>query len=585
MKRHRVVGLALVCSVVLIWNASSRTFAAAQAQRGKSANIAGVWESKTAQGNSVLLLNADGSGEFNGKELQWTFSQNVLNLSFQGGSTYMYETVLAGNSLTVNSADLKQPIHFTRSGSAPAAEPANPPAGGGLAGPAASGKSGKSAGGSGPEGTWQVQKPNGMFTLALQPGGEGSFNGNPVKWTLSQGILTLRWENGDTFMYNATLTANTLKVTGGNLSAPIEFQRAGGGASAGMPAGGTRSRATSGGGGGPTGDWEAPGPNGVIHLVLNPSGQGTFGGGTISWSYSQNALTLIGPNGTPIVYNASIQGDTMTLSGGGLDSPVSFRRSSGGGGQAAASRGGIGGGGVGGDDEGMEEGEDAGDAPGGFGGNPAGGGSRGGAGGGLTGSWQNQQGSTLQLNQDGTANLNGQRFKYTNDGSTITLIGADGSMPFPYSLSGNTLTVQVQGQTVIYTRTGGAGGGGGRPGGMSGGGGGSNPPEMAGKWCAYSGSSTGQIISGREQCFTLYPNGTYEYYGASDSTNQFGGTASQSSDSGTWSVEGSTLVGNSRAQGRVVYQLEKKNNKNNDPMLCLDGSCFVTYGQKPPWPY
>ena len=192
---------------------------------------------------------------------------------------------------------------------------------------------------------------------------------------------------------------------------------------------------------------------------------------------------------------------------------------------------------------------------------------------------------TLQLNADGSAVLNGQRFKYTSDGSTITLIGSDGSMPFPYSLSGNTMTVSVQGQTVVYTRTGGAGGQGGRAGGSVGGGGGSNPPEMAGKWCAYSGSSTGQIISGREQCFTLHPNGTYEYYGASDSTNQYGGVASQSSDGGTWSVEGSTIVANSRSQGRVVYQLEKKNNKNNDPMLCLDGQCFVTYGQKPPWPY
>jgi hypothetical protein len=532
---------------------------------------------------STLLLNADGSGEFNGKELQWTFNQNVLNLSFQGDATYMYETVLTGNSLTVKSADLKQPITFTRSGSA-AAEPAKP-AGGGLGAIVAGGRS---ASASGPEGTWQVQKPNGAFTLVLDPGGAGSFNGDPVKWTLSQGILTLRWENGDTFMYNATLTANSLKVTGGNLSAPITFERAGSAGSGGMAAtvgkprsAGAVSRTSSGGGSssGPAGDWEAPGPNGVIHLALNPNGQGSFGGGAIRWSYSQNALTLIGPNGTPITYETSIQGGSLTLSGGGLDSPVTFRRSGGGGGGS-----GIGGGVGGGGDEGIEEGEEiagAGGSPGGG----FGGGSRRGAGGGVVGSWRNQQGSTLQLNPDETAILNGQQFRYTNDGSTLTLIGSDGSMPFPYSLSGNTLTVSVQGQTVVYTRTGGAGGQGARAGGPLGGGGGSNPPEMAGKWCAYSGSSTGQITSGREQCFTLNPDGTYEYYGASDSTNQFGGTASQSSDGGTWSVEGSTLVGNSRTHGRVVYQLEKRNNKNNDPMLCIDGQCFVTYGPKPPWPY
>ena len=589
MKRHRAVGLALVCSVLLTLCVSSHMLAGGQARSGKPASIVGVWEAKTADGPSMLLLNADGSGEFNGKELQWKFNQNILSLSFPGDATYLYEAALAANSLVVNSADLKQPIKFTRSGSAAASEPANPLAGGGLAGPSAGGKSsaGRSAGASGPEGTWQVQKPNGMFTLVLDPGGAGSFNGNPVKWKLSQGILTLQWENGDVFMYNAALTANSLRVTGGNLSAPIEFQRVGGAVAGGMAAGGAKSQPASGGhSSGPVGHWETPSQNGTISLILKPDGSGTFGQGSVRWSYNQGVLTLTGPNGRPIAYNATIGPDSMSLSGEGLDAPISFRRS---GGAASASREGIGGAGGGEDGEGVDEGEDAADSAGGFGGNTAGGfagGSRGAAGGsGLTGNWQNQQGSTLQLNPDGTAVLNGQRFKYTSDGSTITLIGADGSMPFPYSLQGNTLTVSVQGQTAIYTRTGGAGGQGARAGGSFGGGGGSNPPEMAGKWCAYSGSSTGQIISGREQCFTLHPNGTYEYYGASDSTNQYGGTASQSSDGGTWSVEGSTIVANSRSQGRVVYQLEKKNNKNNDPMLCLDGQCFVTYGQKPPWPY
>ncbi len=597
LKRHQCILAASACSVFLLALTLGMTVpASGQARSGKSANIAGVWESKTAQGVSTLLLNADGSGEFNGKELQWTFNQNILSLSFKGGSTYMYETVFAGNNLTVKSADLKQPISFTRAGS-PGAAPAKPAASGGLGAITAASRP---AGASGPEGSWQVQMPSGTFTLVLEPGGSGRFNNDHVQWKFSQGILTLRWDDGNTFMYNATLTANSLKVTGGNLGAPITFERAGAGASGEMAAAG-RPRAQGAtarpaGGGlspGPVGHWETPTQDGVISLVLNPDGSGTFGQGPIQWSYSRDVLTLTGPNGKPVPYNVSIGPDALTLSGEGLDAPISFQRSGGGG--ASASRGGVSGGGIDAEDEGVEEGDegldDSGQAPSGFGGSTAGGigggtgsSSRRGAAGGVTGSWRNQQGSTLQLNPDGTAILNGQRFRYSNDGSTITLIGSDGSMPFPYSLSGNTLTVSVQGQTVAYTRTGGAGGQGGRAGGSFGGGGGSNPQEMVGKWCAYSGSSTGQIISGREQCFTLHPDGTYEYYGASDSTNQFGGVSSQSSDGGTWSIEGSTIVANSRSQGRVVYQLEKKNNKNNDPMLCLDGDCFVTYGQKPPWP-
>ncbi len=496
MKRHRTVLMASVCAVSLVISFLATNVARGQQRAAGSPKIVGVWESKSADGVSMLLINADGSGEFNGKELRWTFSQNILSLKFQGGTTYMYEAALAANSLVVNSADLLQPIKFTRMGSVapgPAAPPAGPASnrGGGGLGAISAGKT--SASSSGPEGTWEVQKSGGTFTLALVPGGSGTFNDEPVKWKFAQGILTLQWENGDVFKYNATLTANSLKVSGGNLSAPIDFQRAGG---------------------------------------------GSAGGG-------------IGAGGV-----------------GGFDDE-----------------------GLEGDDEGFD---DPGPVPGGFGGDSGGGigggaraGRGGGSGGGLTGSWQNQQGMTLQFNADGTAVLNGQRYQYTSDGSTITLSASDGQMPVPESLNGNPRTVQVQGQSVLYTRTGGAGGGGGgRAGGFGGGGGGgSNPPEMAGKWCVYSGSSTGQIISGREQCFTLHANGSYEYYGASDSTNQFGGVSSQSSDSGTWSVQGSTIVANSRSQGRVVYQLEKKNNKNNDPMLCLDGQCFVTYGQKPPWPY
>ena len=474
MKRHRAVSLVLVCSVLFVMAVVRPKLASGQSRSGKSANIAGVWEAKTADGASMLLLNADGSGEFNGKELRWTFNQNILSLSFQGDATYMYEATLSGNSLTVNSADLPQLLHFTRSGSGAATQPGNPLAGGGSARPAAGGKSpaGRSAGASGPEGTWQVQKPGGMFTLVLDPGGAGSFNGTPVQWEFSRGILTLRWENGDVFMYNAALTANSLKVSGGNLSAPIDFQRAGSAASGGMPASGARSQHASGGSSsGPVGHWETPTQDGTMSLILNPDGSGTFGQGSVRWSYNQGTLTLTGPNGKPIPYPASIGPDSMTLRDSGTGAALTFRKVGGGGG-------GFGGGGVPGDDEGVDEGEDA---AGGFAGDPGGGasGSLGGGGGSLVGSWQNQQGSTIQLNADGTAVLNGQQFRYTSDGSTITLIGADGQMPFPYSLSGNTMTVSVQGQTVIYTRTGGASGGGGRAGGMGGGGGGSNPPTAA----------------------------------------------------------------------------------------------------------
>ncbi len=64
----------------------------------------------------------------------------------------------------------------------------------------------------------------------------------------------------------------------------------------------------------------------------------------------------------------------------------------------------------------------------------------------------------------------------------------------------------------------------------------------------------------------------------------YGSTASQSRDAGTWTLDGTTLKVVWQTQGPGSYALVKRNHpKNNDPMLCLDGRCFVTYGPKPPW--
>ena len=91
-----------------------------------------------------------------------------------------------------------------------------------------------------------------------------------------------------------------------------------------------------------------------------------------------------------------------------------------------------------------------------------------------------------------------------------------------------------------------------------------------------------------DECFTLFPNGTYQYHREASisayAPGIHGGTASQTDDTGTWRVNGSTVIVNSRNQGAATYSLEKRNHtKTGDPMVCLDGRCYVTYYQKPPW--
>jgi hypothetical protein len=118
---------------------------------------------------------------------------------------------------------------------------------------------------------------------------------------------------------------------------------------------------------------------------------------------------------------------------------------------------------------------------------------------------------------------------------------------------------------------------------------GSAGADLVGKWCkggAFSAVSGGGSSS--MTCFELKADGSYAYEHEGSMSayapGVYGGTASQSSDRGQWSATAGTLTARS-AQGAVSrYRLEKRNHpKNRDPMLCLDGDCYVTYWQKAPW--
>ncbi len=116
-----------------------------------------------------------------------------------------------------------------------------------------------------------------------------------------------------------------------------------------------------------------------------------------------------------------------------------------------------------------------------------------------------------------------------------------------------------------------------------------NGQELVGKWCKMSTTTTNIGGSSRMGCFELKPDGTYTYnYQGSMSANtpgMSGGTASQSSDAGRWKVSGNQLTAQSQRGTVNTYALEKRNHPKNkrDPMICLDGECYVTYYNKPAW--
>ena len=106
--------------------------------------------------------------------------------------------------------------------------------------------------------------------------------------------------------------------------------------------------------------------------------------------------------------------------------------------------------------------------------------------------------------------------------------------------------------------------------------------SLVGKWCYV--NVTSNYSSSSQQCIIVNANGTYEYYGESSTSGSNGSTASQSSDTGTWWVEGNRVYYNSQNQGEGSYELVKKNHpKTGDPMIVLDGTAYVTFYKKSPW--
>ncbi len=128
------------------------------------------------------------------------------------------------------------------------------------------------------------------------------------------------------------------------------------------------------------------------------------------------------------------------------------------------------------------------------------------------------------------------------------------------------------------------------PAGASGAGATSGGQELVGKWCLMS-TFTANAGGGsqRSTCFEMRPYGTYTYrHEGSMSANapgMWGGTSSQSSDAGRWQVKGNQLVAQSQRGTTSTYALEKRNHPKNkrDPMICLNGECYVTFYNKPPW--
>lgn len=294
-------------------------------------------------------------------------------------------------------------------------------------------------------------------------------------------------------------------------------------------------------------------------LMLNPDGTGEFDGETMRYKTTGNTLQL-NIAGATTSYNYELQGNSLNLSGGDLDAPITFTRNT-------------------------KSNESISPVPpqppadpiDPIAAVPAQKTK-------LAGVWSGN-GETIEFKDNGQCIYLGNTFAYRATADQITLTTNQGPVMFGYAIAGNNLTLSGSGGQVVYTR--GAGNNSGAPGNSTGKG--NVAMELVGKWCYVNVTSTNSGGSSSSRCITLNGDGTY-YYASEGSMSVntdafYGGTSSQSSDQGTWYVQGDRIYYNSVNSGQGSYRLEKRNHpKNvNDPMIVLDGEAYVTAAYRQPW--
>jgi hypothetical protein len=204
----------------------------------------------------------------------------------------------------------------------------------------------------------------------------------------------------------------------------------------------------------------------------------------------------------------------------------------------------------------------------------------------LTGSWAGTlEGVPISLTIDGRGGgrVDGRPIRYEVRGSILAIEDQGAVAIYQFELQGDRLKIAggLLPGVLVMTR----GEARVRPGAGSSG----IERALVGKWCkASSFSANAGGGSQSSACFELRGDGTY-VYGAERSASAYGGgawggTSSSSGDAGRWTATDGSITAQSSSGQTTTYRLERRNHpKNRDPMLCLDGECYVTYYQRAPW--
>lgn len=191
---------------------SVATFAqiGAKTKTSASSSLVGKWSNNSFGFDMVLVLNADGSGSFDGEKITYTSTATSLNIK-EAGQTTQYQYKLNGNSLMLSGGDLDEAITFTKGGSIATnnstTTTSNPSK------PASSGSSSNTA----IVGTWSG---NGE-TMTLQANGQGSYNNIPFSYTVSGNTLNISGSGGTSQM-QFSVSGNYLTLSGNGTTVMLQ---------------------------------------------------------------------------------------------------------------------------------------------------------------------------------------------------------------------------------------------------------------------------------------------------------------------------------------------------------------------------
>jgi hypothetical protein len=301
-----------------------------------------------------------------------------------------------------------------------------------------------------------------------------------------------------------------------------------------------------------------------MKLQLSDNGSGVFEEEKISYTIVGNKLNIKFEEET-IAYGFKLTGNILTLTGGDLDAPIHFSKQ----GTAPANS------------KITSSNSPVDKTPSNEKGNKA---EK------LIGKWTTE-GADIEFKANGKGVYNGNAFTYTVNGNTLTSTDNTGSNVFFFMFLGESLSLSGAGINVVLRK----GHTGYKPeansqtasgSGYSSGGG--IDQSIVGKWCWVSSSGNYSASSSYSKCLNINSNGTYTYSSEGSISGYgggyYGGSSSQSSDSGTWKIVGNKIHVQSRSEGFKIYSFEKRNHpKNGDPMIIIDGDSYVTYNQRPSW--